>query len=89
MCCLKYEQEAYESLLRVTPRVGAAVQTPDGRGVVSEVNLLTGKLKVALDGKEEAAPGEYHRRDVRPVRGEGSRGSRQEAAASQESDEEE
>jgi cell fate regulator YaaT (PSP1 superfamily) len=79
MCCLKYEQDAYESLLRITPRVGAAVQTPDGRGVVVDVNLLTGVLKVSLDGKDGAAPGEYHRRDVKPLRGEASRPSRHES----------
>ena len=49
MCCLKYEQDAYESLIRITPKVGSLVQTPDGRGVVVEANLLTGMLKVAMD----------------------------------------
>ena len=42
MCCLKYEQDAYEDLLRITPKVGAIVQTGEGRGKVTEVNLLTG-----------------------------------------------
>jgi cell fate regulator YaaT (PSP1 superfamily) len=28
MCCLKYEQDAYEDLLRFTPKVGARVTTP-------------------------------------------------------------
>ena len=27
MCCLKYEQDAYESLLKITPKNGALVQT--------------------------------------------------------------
>ena len=68
MCCLKYEQDAYEELLKITPRNGAAVQTPDGRGVVTDSNLLTGVLKVQLDDKPDAAPGEYSRRDVRTLR---------------------
>ena len=46
MCCLKYEQENYEELLKVTPKAGALVKTPEGRGIVEEVNLLTGKLRV-------------------------------------------
>ena len=50
MCCLKYEQAAYEDLLRNTPRQNASVMTPDGRGTVTEVSLLTGMLKVRLDG---------------------------------------
>jgi len=46
MCCLKYEQDCYEELLKITPKVGAYVSTPDGNGYVEELNLLTGMLKV-------------------------------------------
>ena len=49
MCCLKYEQDSYEELLKVTPKVGAVVKVTDGRGVVEDVNLLTGKLRVKMD----------------------------------------
>ncbi|MEG2295925.1 MAG: stage 0 sporulation family protein, partial [Oscillospiraceae bacterium] len=42
MCCLKYEQDTYESLLAVTPKVGAYVETPEGKGTVVEVSILTG-----------------------------------------------
>jgi cell fate regulator YaaT (PSP1 superfamily) len=49
MCCLKYEQDSYEDLLKHTPKVGAIVKTSDGKGIVQEVNLLTGKLRVKLD----------------------------------------
>ncbi len=49
MCCLKYEQDAYEDLLRHTPREESYVDTPEGRGVVTEVNLLRQKVKVRLD----------------------------------------
>ncbi len=55
MCCLKYEQESYEFLQKNTPRVGAYVSTPDFKGYVEEVNLLTGKLKVKPEKSEEAA----------------------------------
>ncbi|MBQ8786066.1 MAG: stage 0 sporulation family protein [Oscillospiraceae bacterium] len=55
MCCLKYEQEAYEYLLKNTPKVGAYVKTPDFKGYVEEVNLLTGKLKVKPEKSEDAA----------------------------------
>jgi len=53
MCCLKYEQEAYEELLKVTPKQGAIVSTPLGQGVVQEVSLLKGKLKVKLDKDDQ------------------------------------
>ena len=53
MCCLKHEQYVYEQLLKVTPRAGAMVQLPDGtQGVVEEVFLLTGKLRVRPEGAE-------------------------------------
>lgn len=57
MCCLKYEQDAYTDLLKHTPRVGNVVKTPEGKGTVVEVSLLTGKLKVKMaNAPEEAAP---------------------------------
>ncbi len=49
MCCLKYEQDSYEQLFKTTPKVGAIVKTADGRGIVQETNLLTGKLHVKID----------------------------------------
>lgn len=50
MCCLKYEQDGYEELLKLTPKVGALVETPSGRGTVTDSNLISGKLHVKLDG---------------------------------------
>ena len=67
MCCLKYEQEAYEDLIRTTPKAGSFVQTKEGRGQVVEVNLLTGQLKVAPE-KDMAAAKYYHKSEVRPIR---------------------
>ena len=68
MCCLKYEQDAYEHLLKVTPKVGAVVETKDGTGTVTEVNLLTGVLKVQLNSRPEAAPQVFNRKEVKIVR---------------------
>ncbi|ANU54498.1 stage 0 sporulation family protein [Acutalibacter muris] len=59
MCCLKYEQEAYQDLLRNTPKVNAIVSTPDGKGVVIDQNLLTRRLTVRLDKDPDAAPKVY------------------------------
>ncbi len=56
MCCLKYEQNVYDDLLKITPRVGALVNTPDGRGTVTEVSLLAGTLKVRMEKDPDAAP---------------------------------
>lgn len=53
MCCLKYEQEAYEEILTRVPKVGAIVDTPEGQGVVMEINLLKEIIKVKLDKGNE------------------------------------
>ena len=79
MCCLKYEQPAYEELLRTTPKVGAVVNTPDGRGVVKEVSLLTGQLKVNLQSSDEGVLSVYDKGDVRPIRGEARQGGRKDS----------
>ncbi len=68
MCCLKYEQDAYEHLLRVTPKNGAVVDTPEGRGTVVDFNLLTGILKIRLDSKPEAAPLIIDRKQVKLIK---------------------
>ena len=52
MCCLKYEQDAYEDLLRTAPKAESFVDTPEGRGTVVEVDLLRQRVK----GRMEDAP---------------------------------
>ena len=54
MCCLKYEQEAYEDLIRTSPKAESFVDTPDGRGTVTEVNLLRQSVKVRMEENPEA-----------------------------------
>ncbi len=69
MCCLKYEQEAYTDLLRNTPKYGAIVKTPQGRGTVVEVSLITGMLKVKMDNTPpEAAPQTFKVKEVRLIK---------------------
>ena len=68
MCCLKFEQEAYEELLKSTPKVGAQVMTADGRGRVAESNLLTGMLKVHLDNSPDGAFVSVDKKEVKTLR---------------------
>lgn len=68
MCCLKHEQNAYEDLIRVTPRQGAYVDTPEGKGTVVDVNLITGQLKVRLEEKQDAAPISVNKKQVKVIR---------------------
>lgn len=64
MCCLKYEQDAYEYLNSLTPGVGATVKTPEGNAVVTDANLMTGYLTVRLTDSD-SMPFKIHRDDVK------------------------
>lgn len=52
MCCLNYEQNVYDELLKITPRVGATVKTPQGIGQVMSVSLLEQKVKVRYEDSD-------------------------------------
>ncbi|MBQ3202697.1 MAG: stage 0 sporulation protein [Clostridia bacterium] len=67
MCCLKYEQDTYEELIKMSPKVGAVVMTPEGRGVVTDSNILTGKIKVRLDKNVDGPAVDMHRDDLNAV----------------------
>lgn len=68
MCCLKYEQNAYEDLIKITPRVGSYVSTPEGKGMVVDISLLTGLVKVRLDRISDGAPMVFDRGVVKILR---------------------
>ena len=48
MCCLKYEQDNYEAVLKRVPRVGKDIVTPDGVGVITEINAIKERVKVRI-----------------------------------------
>ncbi|MDR2421399.1 MAG: hypothetical protein LBD49_04795 [Oscillospiraceae bacterium] len=54
MCCLKYEQKAYEDLLTRAPKINAFVETPYGKGSIVGINLLRGVAKVRLEDGGDA-----------------------------------
>ena len=66
MCCLKNEQSSYEELLKITPKVGAFVKTPECKGYVEEVNLITGKLKIKPEKTD--VPIYADRKDVKVIK---------------------
>ena len=73
MCCLKYEQDAYEDAIKRMPKNDSFVLTPDGPGNVSDVNLLKETVNVRLDDRPENARC-YHNCEVCVLRsGKGSR----------------
>ncbi len=55
MCCLKYEQDAYEDLIRTSPKMESFVDTPDGRGTVVEIDLLRQRVRVKMEEHPETS----------------------------------
>ena len=73
MCCLKYEQDAYEDAASRMPKAESFVETPDGVGTVAQINLLKETVKVKLDESTEP-PKCYQNCEIRVVRnGKGKR----------------
>ena len=73
MCCLKYEQFAYEDAARRMPKLESFVQTPDGPGNVKSIDLLRETVKVSLDNSPEGLK-QYRNCEIRILRnGKGSR----------------
>ena len=73
MCCLKYEQEAYEDAVRRMPKNESFVETPEGVGTISQVNLLKETVQVRLEDQPET-PKCFHNCEICVVRnGKGKR----------------
>ncbi len=69
MCCLRYEQEAYEELLKNVPKVGAFVETTEGYGTAVAIDLLRQRIKVHLENDSEDAVHLFKAREVAAVPG--------------------
>ena len=73
MCCLNYEQHAYEDLAKTCPRSDSFVETPDGAGTIISVNTLRETCRVRLDSAPDSLS-TYHNSELRVVRsGKGKR----------------
>ena len=73
MCCLKYEQDAYEDLVKKSPKVDAFVDTPDGKGMVTDVNLLRGRVRVKLENQSDLAVRSFDSEEVTVLGGKAQR----------------
>jgi len=64
MCCLKYEQNSYDYLIKITPALGSTVKTSEGVGTVIDVNMITGNL-IVKPRDENGIPYKVNRKDVK------------------------
>ena len=53
MCCLKYEEDSYEQIHKESPKVGKEIETPDGRGTVSEINVMKETVIVKMERPDQ------------------------------------
>jgi len=65
LCCLKYEQDAYEDMAREMPAADSFVTTPNGRGRVLDVHLLSGRVKVLMDNPNEHEIKTFHKDELK------------------------
>ncbi len=73
MCCLKYEQDAYEELVQSVPKLDAFVETPAGVGSVVDVNLLKGTVRVRLEDQNDMAVKTFDAAEVSVLGGKAKR----------------
>lgn len=66
-CCLRFEEEAYDDLIKCTPAIGSKVKTPAGIGTVIDSNLISGDLKISFDNGEECEIAHFNRDEVTPA----------------------
>ena len=65
MCCLKYEEDHYEETRKRMPRVGKEVITPDGNGIVVELNILKETVRVRIPKGDGTEQKDYPLEDVK------------------------
>lgn len=68
MCCLKYEQEVYEDKLKRLPNVGAIVKTPEGEGIVENVEILKEQIRVKLKDGEDYFYKKFDAKDIKIIK---------------------
>ncbi len=57
MCCLAYEMDTYVDLKKDLPKVGKRVVTAQGAGKIIQQNIISQKIRVALDDGKEVEVG--------------------------------
>lgn len=68
MCCLRYEQEAYEEKLSKLPKVGAIVKTEEGEGTVDGIETLKEVVRVKFKDKEGYYYKKYKAEEVKIIK---------------------
>lgn len=64
MCCLKYENDYYNEVIKEMPKLGSKVITPEGEGVVEHNDLIKKECTVRLQRDDLALVKKYKLDDI-------------------------
>ncbi|MBE5797445.1 MAG: hypothetical protein E7327_08750 [Clostridiales bacterium] len=67
MCCLKYEQDQYEEIRKKMPKVGKEVITPEGNGVVWDLNVIKETVRVRIQKGDSSELKDFPMEEVQRV----------------------
>lgn len=87
MCCLRYEYDTYAEEIKKTPKVDQTVISPDGEGVVTEVQPLAGLCRIRFTEHPDMPPKVYHRDELTVTGGKGVKKTAAKAHTDVQSDE--
>lgn len=68
MCCLKYEQEGYECINKIIPRVGEIIITVRGKGTVVSTYAIQELIKVVFESEDGNDVEYFDLKDVKRTR---------------------
>ena len=69
MCCLKYEQDNYEQTRKKMPKVGKEVITPDGNGIVWDLNIIKETVRVRIQKGDSSELKDFPMDEVQRIGG--------------------
>ena len=52
MCCLAYEAQQYQEMIKGMPELYSTIETNEGKGTVIEINAIKQEIKVKLEDGE-------------------------------------
>ena len=67
MCCLQFEKEAYEDAHNRLPEQGKRVRTPEGVGVVCDVNYIEEMISVKFTSENETEIQKFPWAELEPL----------------------
>ncbi|MCL2228791.1 MAG: stage 0 sporulation protein [Firmicutes bacterium] len=65
LCCLGYENDHYTETQNKMPRIGSEIKTPDGRGTVVDINMVSGNVKVKFHQNDTVSFKTFKHKDLK------------------------